>query len=59
MFQKRCYGNISKITIQKSIFKGDNTVFSENDGCRKKFVKVQEEVALSLLNLATFSIVQG
>jgi len=42
---KRCSGNISERIIWKSFFKEGKVVFSENDGCRKKFVEVQEEVA--------------
>jgi len=45
MFQKSGSGNILERIIRKSIFKRGKTVFSKSEGCRKKFVKVQEEIS--------------
>ena len=44
-----CSRKYSRKNNQKIIYKRGKTVFVKNDGCRKKFVRLQEETAIGLL----------
>ena len=44
MFRKKKIEYILERTIRKSFFKGGKTLFSEIEGCKKKFVEVRKKL---------------